>query len=407
MGEANDDVPSAEVIAATMHLKSGADDGVGRMRVDRQLSHMWADDPDEPEQPQLALGEIVDERYRIESLLGAGGMGTVYKATQLDTGATVALKLMLPKLAAELSARRRFEREAQAILRMDHENCVKILDYGERPPHTPYLVMEFLDGAVLRSVMDADEPLTSARALEILRGVLRGLGHAHARGVIHRDIKPENVFMVDQPDGPAVPKLLDLGLAKLVSTDDTSTPYKLTMRGAVFGTPAYMAPEQALGEEVDGRADLYAATVMLYEMLTGRRPFYSHDAPALLIMHTRRPPPSLADHASFLADYEGLQELVSQGLAKRPMLRFADAEAYIEALEPVLAALEKVPTGGGLPGPCEGGDAGAEAEAEAEADSPTTLPGVRPRPPSSLRGPLIVALLLGLGLVLGWWLAGC
>jgi serine/threonine-protein kinase len=378
---------------------------ISEVQIDRQISHMWADHLGDRGLPVLGSGEIIDERYRIESLLGAGGMGTVYKATVLEsvleTGEIVALKTMLPQLAAKSAARLRFQREAQAILRMDHDNFVKVLDYGEMPPHTPYLVMEFLDGAALRDVMESDDPLTSLRAIEILRGVLCGLAHAHARGVVHRDIKPENVFMVRQASGPAVAKLLDLGLAKFVSTDDTSTPYKLTMRGAVFGTPAYMAPEQALGEEVDGRADLYAATVMLFELLTGRRPFYARDPPALLIMHTRRAPPTLADHAPFLEPYPRLQELVSRGLAKRPDARFPSAEAYLEALDEV--AQELSGSSGSMSqararrARSEPGRSHASAKTDTMFDGSATVTLARPTPSALLRSPVIaIAILFGL-----------
>ncbi|KIG14485.1 serine/threonine protein kinase [Enhygromyxa salina] len=357
----------------------------------------------------------MDERYRIDALLGAGGMGTVYKATSLASGESVALKTMLPRLAVKTAARARFQREAQAILRMDHDNFVKVLDYGEMPPHTPYLVMEFLEGAVLRDVMESDDPLTSLRAVEIVQGVLKGLAHAHARGVVHRDIKPENVFMVAQADGPGLPKLLDLGLAKFVSTDDSSTPYKLTMRGAVFGTPAYMAPEQALGEEVDGRADLYATTVMLFELLTGRRPFYARDSPALLVMHTRREPPKLVDYAPFLVAYPRLQEVVSRGLAKLPMMRFPSADAYLEALEEVV--LEIAGSNANMRSAPRHHTATATAMARADAGGPSTpqpshadeetqtLTGIRAKPSASvppgdrplatsLRSPVIVVVLL-------------
>ena len=169
-----------------------------------------------------------------------------------------------------------------------------------------------------------------------------GLAHAHARGVIHRDVKPENVFMVDHGDRPSQPRLLDLGLAKLVTGDDEGTPHKLTMRGAVFGTPAYMAPEQALGEEVDLRADIYATTVMLYELLTGQRPFYARDPPALLIMHTRRAPPPLAKQAPFLEPYTCLQGLIDRGMAKPPSHRFQTAEAFVEAIDAALAELARL-----------------------------------------------------------------
>ncbi|GEM_PF-5817886 len=308
---------------------------------------------DRPKPKPLAAGEIVDGRYRIASLLGEGGMGTVYRARNLETQAEVALKTMHPRLAHKTGARARFEREADAIERLDHENFVKILGHGETEAHTPYLAMEFLHGQSLGARMDDEGALPPDEALELVAGVLRGLGQAHARGVIHRDVKPDNVFLAEVPDEDPerplriVPKLLDLGLAKLLATEFERAPDKLTRRGSVFGTPAYMAPEQAQGEEVDLRADLYSTTIMLYEMLAGQRPFYASDSPALLVMHTHRPPPPLAGIATHLADQGALQALISRGLAKAPKDRFADADAYLDALERALDQLRQTP--GGVP----------------------------------------------------------
>ena len=330
-------------IEPTDQLSTAAATMLSSTERSRETTHSWAEHPEASPAETLVDGTLVDERYRIDTLLGSGGMGTVYRATEVDSGEMVALKAMLPRLAHKTNARLRFQREAKAILRLDHPNVVRILDHGELPPHTPYLVMDFLDGATLRERIELGEPIDAARALQITREVLEGLDHAHSRGVVHRDIKPENVFMVAQPEGPDQARILDLGLAKLVSSDDEGTPHKLTMRGAIFGTPAYMAPEQALGEEVDIRADLYSTTVMLYELLAGQRPFYANEPTALLIMHTRRTPPALADVAPALAPFEVLQELIDRGMAKTAGGRFQTAAEYIAAIDEALAELARTP----------------------------------------------------------------
>ena len=219
--------------------------------------------------------------------------------------------------------------------------------------------------------------------------VLRGLVHAHGVGVIHRDLKPENVFVVDG-EGERV-KLLDLGLAKLVLDEEGHTRTALTERGMVFGTPSYMSPEQALGEEVDHRADLYAVAVMLFQLLTGRLPFESMSAAAVLVMHVSSPPPSLAEFAPHLAD-SPLQGLLDRGLAKRREDRHADAAQFLVALE----ACRDTGTRTTSPGPREQTTRALSAE-------PTVTPiAVRQGTwrPGVLLGCLLMVFLAGAGYLL-------
>jgi serine/threonine protein kinase/DNA-directed RNA polymerase specialized sigma24 family protein len=279
--------------------------------------------------PRLREGDPVADRYRVKRLIAEGGMGAVYVAVRISDGEEVAIKTVLPGLITDDDSLRRFGREIEAIKRVHHENFVRVLDHG-RSGEFPFLVMELLRGRSLAALILESASVEPMRALELMAEVLRGLVHAHGVGVIHRDLKPENVFVVDG-EGERV-KLLDLGLAKLVLDEEGHTRTALTERGMVFGTPSYMSPEQALGEEVDHRADLYAVAVMLFQLLTGRLPFESMSAAAVLVMHVSSPPPSLAEFAPHLAD-SPLQGLLDRGLAKRREDRHADAAQFLVALE--------------------------------------------------------------------------
>ena len=279
--------------------------------------------------PRLREGDVVADRYRVKRLIAEGGMGAVYVAARLSDGEEVAIKTVLPGLITDDDSLRRFRREIEAIERVEHENFVRVLDHG-RSGEFPFLVMELLRGRSLAALILESASVAPARALALMAGVLRGLVHAHGVGVIHRDLKPENVFVVDG-EGERV-KLLDLGLAKLVLDEEGRTRTALTERGMVFGTPSYMSPEQALGEEVDHRADLYAVAVMLFQLLTGRLPFESMSAAAVLVMHVSSPPPSLAEFAPHLVG-SPIQGLLDRALAKRREERHADAAEFLGALE--------------------------------------------------------------------------
>ncbi|MCA9676123.1 MAG: serine/threonine protein kinase, partial [Myxococcales bacterium] len=293
---------------------------------------------------EARVGEVIDGRYRLDALLGRGGMGVVYKAEHVGIRRTCALKLLHSSLAGVPELRGRFEREARAIGVISHPNCVDVTDFGELPDGSLYLVMEYLEGRSLGDVLDAERALPPRRALRILRHVLLGLGHAHDVGIVHRDVKPENVFLVRQGGDAEFAKILDFGIAKLLAmhVDDG---VKLTQAGVAFGTPVYMSPEQALGNPVDPRADLYAASVLAYEMLCGRPPFYSDDKLEVLSMHTARPVPSMDDmRRRVLGDTVhplpvGVERLILRGLAKRPEERWQTARAYCDAIDELLVGL--------------------------------------------------------------------
>ena len=288
--------------------------------------------------PPSLVDSIIDDRYRLTSLVGRGGMGSVFLAEHVTIRRPVALKLLSPALAAIPELARRFEREAAAIGRIDHPNCVTVSDFGRLDGGSLYLVMDYLDGRLLSDAIEAEGRFAVRRALHITRHVLRGLGHAHQAGIVHRDVKPDNVILVQQDGVPDFAKVLDFGIAHFMDrapeSDDSSD--RLTQAGIAFGTPQYMSPEQAVGDPVDPRADLYSTTVMLFEMITGRTPFVADDKLELLGMHATRPPPRLRDVKPDLAAATQLEQLIEVGLTKRPAERFPSAEDFIAAIEECL-----------------------------------------------------------------------
>ena len=292
---------------------------------------------EDPGGEDLCVGDLIDGRYRVLELLGRGGMGTVYKAEHVTIRRVVAVKLLHPFLARIPEVSRRFEREAFAIGRIAHPNCVNVSDFGRLDDGSLFLVMEYLEGCSLGDAMVERSYIDPVRALRILQHVLAGLGHAHDNGIVHRDVKPENVVLIDYDGDPDFAKILDFGIAKLMgdaAQDDGGG--KLTQAGVAFGTPIYMSPEQAVGNPIDGRADLYAATVMAYEMIAGRPPFQSEDKIEIMSMHTSKPVPLVSELAPEVYLPSAVERLLQRGLAKRPDDRFSDARAYIAAIDEVL-----------------------------------------------------------------------
>ncbi len=299
--------------------------------------------PDEGE--DLArIGQVIDGRYRLDKLLGRGGMGVVYRAEHVAIRRELAIKLLHPSLAAIPELRSRFEREAIAIGRIDHPNCVGVSDFGRLDDGTLFLVMDLLDGRSLGDLMDAEAPLVPERALKLLRHVLAGLGHAHQAGIVHRDVKPENVYVVATETEPEFAKILDFGIAKMIDGSEVDDGVRLTQAGVAFGTPVYMSPEQALGNPLDGRSDLYSASVMAYEMLCNRPPFWADDKLEILSMHTTRPPPPMADVLARVVGHSGrmpaaVEDIIRKGLAKRREDRWTTAGEYMAAIDQVQSLL--------------------------------------------------------------------
>jgi eukaryotic-like serine/threonine-protein kinase len=287
------------------------------------------------------LGMLIDGRYQVDSLLGKGGMGVVYRASHVGLRRQVAVKVLHASLAANLDVRNRFEREALAIGKIDHLNCVGVYDVGQLPDGSLYLAMEFLEGKTLGALIDIEQQLPVPRVLHIVRHILNGLEHVHGAGLVHRDIKPENIFLVTNGDDHDFAKILDFGIAKPVLPEVVDDGVKLTQAGMAFGTPIYMAPEQALGNPLDGRADLYALSVMAFEMLTGNPPFFSEDKLEVMSAHTARPIPIMAERLipNGHPVPANIERVIAKGLAKRPSDRYANAAEYIEAINSIDRAI--------------------------------------------------------------------
>jgi serine/threonine protein kinase len=279
------------------------------------------------------VGTMLHDRYRVESLLGSGGMGAVFKGHHTGLGRDVAIKVLHPEFGRDPSVGKRFEREATSASRLDHPNCVRVTDFGTTETGTTYLVMELLSGTELQARLG--QPWVPQAMIATAKQMLAGLEHAHHFGIVHRDLKPENVYITKDYRGEEVVKLVDFGIAKLLDEQGVE---KLTRQGVVFGTPRYMSPEQAAGGKIDERTDLYAAGLIFYEMLAGRGPFDTEDTAQLLRMQIMAPPPPLPESVP-----APLTKVVEKLLEKSKADRYANARDVIAALDEVLAGLNAVP----------------------------------------------------------------
>jgi len=291
------------------------------------------------------VGDIIGERYRVESVLGEGAMGTVYLAEHTAMRKTVAIKSLHRRFTRRDEFLERFRREAQAAGNIQHQNICQATDFIDArtkddradddaaPTGSVYLVMEYLQGRTLTEVIDADGPLPPHRAVHFAAQILDGLDAAHQAGVVHRDLKPDNIMLVvpssdDEADRPII-KLMDFGIARVRMDDDAET---LTRAGEVYGTPHYMAPEQAAGDEVDRRADLYATGIILFEMLTGRPPYEDDKTARVISMHITEQLPAIQDASPHLIS-EDLRGFVRKLTAKEADDRFQTATAARSALD--------------------------------------------------------------------------
>ncbi len=283
----------------------------------------------------LELGTILADRYRIEALLGEGGMGKVYRAEHVHMRKQVALKVLHGDVSTTPEVVARFEREAVAAGKIAHPNVAGATDFGRLPDGSFFLVLEYVAGHDLRSVIKQGK-MAPERAVHIVQQIAGAVGAAHAAGIIHRDLKPENIMLVERDGEPDFVKVLDFGIAKLESVGivdpraetlsggaPTSGPQPLTRMGAVFGTPDYMSPEQALGQPIDARADLYSLGVMLYELLSGERPFRG-GAVTLMRQHVLQDAPPLPASVSEAVDPR-LSAVIQKLLQKSPQDRYASA----------------------------------------------------------------------------------
>jgi serine/threonine-protein kinase len=276
------------------------------------------------------LGAVLAGRYRIEKLLGSGGMGSVYRAEHVHMRKAVAIKVLHREMTYLPEVVARFEREAVAAARIEHPNVAAATDFGRLDDGAFYLVLEYVEGQSLRALMKEVKRLPSERALHIARQIAEALSAAHSAGIVHRDLKPDNVMLFERDEDTDFVKVLDFGIAKL-SVEGGGQQQPLTQLGSIFGTPDYMAPEQAQGLPVDARADLYTLGVLLYEMVAGKTPFTDDDMVVVLTRQLTMDPPPLP------ADVEPpLELLIRTLLAKAPEQRLPSAADLVHRIDELL-----------------------------------------------------------------------
>ncbi|MBL9003091.1 MAG: serine/threonine protein kinase [Myxococcales bacterium] len=291
------------------------------------------------------IGTTVAGRYKVQQLIGEGGMGAVFLVEHNVIRKRLALKVLNREMMRNPEMVARFEREALAAAHIDHPNVVAATDSGRTDDGALFVVLEYIDGKSLRDRLNHG-PLPAPAALHIAKQIASALLRAHGLGIIHRDLKPENIMLVLRDGDGNFVKVLDFGLAKLSvsalldgeSDHGVRRSEILTRYGAVFGTPAYMAPEQAAGGEVDGRTDLYALGVVLYEMLSGVLPFDGDDSAALLRMHVVAKVPTMKERAPHIKIPPALEALVMRLLEKKPESRIQSAKLLLEALDTLITA---------------------------------------------------------------------
>jgi len=281
------------------------------------------------------IGITLDGRYRLDALLGEGGMGAVYRAYHLAMERKVAVKLLKPHLTSDEIALRRFAREANATLKVDSPHAVRVLDFGVTPLKDYYMVLEYLDGRTAARELDIDGIFAPSRVIHIACQVLEALGAAHRLGLIHRDIKPDNILLMRVGDDGDFAKVLDFGVAKLMqgSAIAPASALSLTQAGMVFGTPEFMSPEQACGLPLDGRSDLYSLAATMFALLTGKGLFEGKTAIEWLTHHARTPPPHIGDVIPELAPYRELDAILQRCLAKHQQERPRDAAEMTKLLQ--------------------------------------------------------------------------
>jgi len=284
-----------------------------------------------PENSDTLSGQVLAERYLIHQRVGEGGMGVVYKAEHIGLKKSVAIKVLLPELGAIDGVVKRFEREARSMSRLDHPGVVRVTDFGRTKDHLLFLVMEFVDGEPLGDLIIQEGRFNPGRAIHMIRQVLLALDHAHSLGVVHRDLKPDNIMVINPSSDLETTKILDFGIAKILE-DSGDEKKPLTMAGAVFGTPEYLSPEQAAGEPADFRADLYTVGVILYELITGKRPFNAENRMQLINKHISEKPKPITHVLPINELPNDLDTVIMKSMAKAPDDRYQTAMDFFNAL---------------------------------------------------------------------------
>ncbi len=283
-------------------------------------------------QQTYPAGTVIGGRYQVEQVIGIGGFGAVYRCTQLNMQQTVAVKVLRNEHLTSLEHVKRFTREAQSVSRLKHPNTIHIFDFGSHSDGALYVAMEFLEGETLAHRLDQYGKIHWETMVLIATQVCHSLTEAHAIGLVHRDLKPENIMLIPVAGDPNFVKVLDFGIAKMQKDPSKPGEASLTEAGMIMGTPTYMAPEQAKGEEVDARSDIYALGVLMYEALTGHAPFQDETAMKVLVAHIKDPVPPFAKYATPGEVPVEIEQVVMQCLEKDPAKRPASTVQLVDRL---------------------------------------------------------------------------
>ena len=303
---------------------------------------------------EIYLNQVLNNRFKVESKIGEGGFGAVYRGVQLATGRKVALKLLHPEMTKDENLVARFRREGMVLCNLRDAHTITTYDFDQTPDGTLYIAMELLEGKSLHQIFHDEAPLEWKRVFKILTEMCSSLAEAHAQGIVHRDLKPENIYLESRPGNPEFVKILDFGIAKVMRGEsiDPASP-QLTATGQTLGTLEYMSPEQLMGKALDGRSDVYALGVVAYEMITGRLPFPDAKGPAGLItaqLKQTPPPPSQANPKASLPP--AADRAILRCLEKDKNNRFADVTALAAELQDVItqttADLAAIAAGGSV-----------------------------------------------------------
>ena len=347
------------------------------------------------------LGATIDGRYKVEALLGEGGMGVVYRCVHTIIGKKVAMKVLRADLARDTEVTERFLNEAKAASSIGNAHIIDISDFGQFPDGAAYFVMEYLNGQPMSKLVEGSQPLAVQRILHLARQIVEGLSAAHAANIVHRDLKPDNIFLVDRGGQRDFVKILDFGIAKVSSSSEGA---KLTRAGAVFGTPHYMSPEQAAGQPVDHRGDIYSFGVILYELASGRLPFDADNFMGILTQHMYKAPVPIRALVPVPQDVPpGLEAIILKCLSKRPEHRY-------QSMQEMILEFDKL-SAGGVPDAvpemmARSGGFNVPVDYFMKGQMPQPVPAMPSRPSGARRGrwPLyagVAGVLAAVGIVVG------
>ncbi|HEY1586454.1 MAG TPA: serine/threonine-protein kinase, partial [Polyangia bacterium] len=335
------------------------------------------------------IGKVILDRYKLVEKIGQGGSGAIYRGEHTTLHKKVAVKLLHAQLSTDDTALERFRREATTVASLENEHILQVLDYGRTDDSRLFFAMEFLEGETLTKVVERERQLSIERSVDILTQICEGLIEAHGLGYVHRDLRPRNVYLVNKRGRADFVKLLDFGLAKLIVPDAEA---KQTAMGMTFGDPRYMSPEQARGEPLDRRSDIYSLGAVAFEMLTGSPPYLGSGTFEILQQHLDAPVPKVRDRRPDCPPW--LDAAVQKALAKKPVGRFDTVAVMLEALrtqpekapapKPVVTAPEPAPPVVSM-GPAEAPPATTQTAARTpslkETQAMHTLAPRKPEPP--------------------------